>query len=192
VLGRASHVGSGVALVATFALILVACGGGESDGATSTSRALDTGQSTSTSQGTATTQADAPVPALGATSWTVADYGLPTVGTMNVWPDTEVTLSFGADGSVSGSTGCNQYSGNFEVEGPYDEFEDGVRDEEDGQTIQIVVLSVTERGCSPDHVMEQETEILSLLEGVDRWFMARGELILRSSDGFFLQADPTG
>ncbi len=70
--------------------------------------------------------------------------------------DTAVTLSFGADGGVSGSAGCNTYSGNFVVEGEHDEFEEGVRDGNDGQSIHIVVLSVTGKACSPEHVMEQE------------------------------------
>lgn len=54
--------------------------------------------------------------------------------------------------SVSGSAGCNDFSGSFTVEGVYDEFE----------------------------------------EGVDLWFIARGGLILRSADGFFLKGVPVG
>ena len=173
-------------------MALVACGGGDSDGATSTLKAPDTEQSTFTTQTTATIQLDAVAPELGETSWNVADYGLPTLGIMNVLPDTEVTLRFGTDGSVSGSSGCNDYNGTFGVDGIYDEFEEGVRDDNDGQSIHIVVASATKKACSPDHVMEQELEILTLLEGVDRWFIARNELILRSSDGFFLRAEPSG
>lgn len=181
-----------IVFVAASALALAACGGGESADVTTTLKVPGMEQSTSTSRATATTQVDAAAPELGATSWNVTDYGLSAGVLTNVWPDTEVTLRFGADGSVSGSTGCNDHSGSFEVVGSYNEFEEGVRDADDGQTIHIMVASLTEKTCSPDHVMEQEREILSLLEGVDRWFIARGELILRSADGFFLQAEPSG
>jgi hypothetical protein len=42
------------------------------------------------------------------------------------------------------------------VEGDHDEYEEGVRDGNDGQSIHIVVLSVTGKACSPEHVKEQE------------------------------------
>lgn len=190
--GGAPCLGRVLALVAASALALVACGGGESVGVTSTSRVSGGGQTTFTSQTSVTTQVATTSPELGSTRWNVSDYSLPTGAITNVWPDTEVSLIFGEDGGVSGSVGCNSYSGNFVVEGEYDEFEEGVRDENDGQSIHIVVLSVTEKACSPEHVMEQEGEILSLLQGVDRWFISRGELILRSSEGLFLKANSDG
>ena len=101
------------------------------------------------------------------------------------------TLGFGDDGIVSGSTGCNEYSAAFDVEGPYDESLEGQRDENDGQVIRFGVLTITERACTESNDMEQEAEFVDVLEKVGRWFIGRGNLILRESDGFFLtEAEP--
>jgi heat shock protein HslJ len=119
-------------------------------------------------------------------------YNLDTGGMTNLWPGTEITLRFEDDGTVSGIGGCNNYSGTFEVEGPYDEFVEGALDENDGQAIHMGPFTVTEMACtSPNNVMEQETEYLDALQKAGRWLVARGNLILRTGDGFFLiEAEP--
>lgn len=49
---------------------------------------------------------------IGGTSWTVASInGAPTP------PDARPTMVFEFDGSLSGSSGCNQYTGRFRTEG---------------------------------------------------------------------------
>ncbi len=132
------------------------------------------------------------MPELIGTSWRVVTYSIP--GSMtNPWPGTELTLRFNDDGTVSGSTGCNEYSATFEVEGPYDEFVEGQRDENDGQVIRFGALSITERACAESNYMEQEAEFVDLLEEVGRWFVGRGNLILRTADASFLiEAEPIG
>ncbi len=153
---------------------------------TATTTALDSGAGT-------VTQGDTVAPELGGTSWNVTLYESESAGGMtNLWPGSEITLHFGDDGTVSGFSGCNDYSGSFEVEGPYDEFVEGVRDPNDGQAIRMGPFTVTEKACtSPNGVMEQEMEYLDVLQSAGRWLIVRENLGLRTGDGFFLaDAEP--
>ena len=174
-------------IVAITALVLAACGGEESVNTdapsaptTATTTALDSGADSAA-------QVNTVAPDLGETSWNVTLYSLDSGAMTNLWPGTEITLRFGDDGTVSGFSGCNDYSGSFEVQGAYDEFVEGVRDENDGQAIRIGTLAVTEKACtSPSGVMDQETEYLNALQSTARWLIGRGNLLLRTDDGFFL------
>jgi putative lipoprotein len=62
----------------------------------------------------------------------------------------QTTLSIAADGTVSGSTGCNRFTGRAEVEGP---------------ALRIGALAVTSRMCL-DAPMDQERKFLAALEKV--------------------------
>ena len=103
----------------------------------------------------------------------------------NVWL-TEVTISFAADGTVSGSAGCNDYEAIWTTSGVYDEFESGVPDPNDGQDLVLDSLSWTETVCDDESIMEQESEILDLLERGRRWVLIRDNFNLRDIDGAFL------
>ncbi len=175
--------------IVVIALALAACGGGDTADDTTTTAPVAT-TATTTDSGAGTSQPGAVVPELIGTNWRVVTYSIP--GSMtNPWPGTELTLRFGDDGTVSGSTGCNEYSATFEVEGPYDEFIEGQRDENDGQAIRFGALTITERACAESTYMEQEAEFVDVLEKVGQWFIARGNLTLRESDGSFLtEAEP--
>jgi len=129
-------------------------------------------------------------PELGSTDWNVTLYSQ-VGGTMtNVWK-TEVTISFAADGTVSGSAGCNGYQATWQVSGVYNEFESGVRDPDDGQELILGPLSWTEMACEDEAIMEQETEILDLLQRGGRWVLIRGNFNLRDAEGAFLfEAEP--
>ena len=178
----------GVFIVIATAIVLAACGGEEAADVTTTPSVATT--STTTESGPNTTQPDAVAPDLIGTHWIVVMYSLPASLT-NPWPGTELTLRFGDDGTVSGSTGCNEYSAMYEVEGPYDEFVEGQRDENDGQVIQVGGLTMTERACEESNYMEQEAEFVDLVEQAGRWFIGRGNLFLRTADGSFLiEAEP--
>ncbi|HSG78049.1 MAG TPA: META domain-containing protein [Acidimicrobiia bacterium] len=183
--------------VAIFVL-LTACGGGDAE-PTSTppaqsSRPAATSEPAPTSRPATTTAPESTTapegvdaPGLAGTSWTVDDYSQGPGMITNVWK-TEVTIAFGADGTVSGSAGCNDYQARWQVSGPYDEFESGVRDPDDGQILIFEDLSWTERACEDADVMEQEAEILDLLQRAGRWVLIRGEFNLRDADGAFLFA----
>ena len=181
-------------IIVTATLVLAACGGedtADETTTTTTTTSIATTSTTTDSDG-GTTQPDAVAPELVGTSWSVVLYSL--AGSMtNPWPGTELTLRFNDDGTVSGSTGCNEYSATFEVEGPYDEFVEGQRDDNDGQVIRFGALTITERACAESSYMEQEAEFVDLLEQVGRWFVGRGDLILRTADASWLiEAEPIG
>jgi heat shock protein HslJ len=58
---------------------------------------------------------------LNDTTWSLVSYGSATTPTP-ASPDIETTLTFDADGKVSGNMGCNSFSGTFELNGDKIEF----------------------------------------------------------------------
>ena len=120
-------------------------------------------------------------PDLGDSSWLVADYRSPNLGITNVWI-VEVTIVFSADGTVSGSAGCNDYDGMWAASGPYEESGSS----SGGQGLVFESLTWTERACEDENVMTQEQEILDILQNTGRWVLLDGELNLRDSEGKFL------
>jgi heat shock protein HslJ len=82
------------------------------------------------------------------TSWTVASIaGAPTL------PEARPTLTFSADGIVSGSTGCNQFSGAYR---------------RDGGALSFGGISATLIGCDGERGL-QETAFLAALNGATSW-----------------------
>ncbi len=197
--GGSSQKGSGlvirIAFVAiAFAVFITACGGSDSEVAGTVATTAPPADAPVVTAAPATTAPSAGVeaPELAGTSWSVTNYTMESGNLTNVLGGTEVTIVFGSDGTVSGFTGCNDYTATYQVEGPYDGFEEGVRDPNDGQTISIGSITVTEKACdSPGFVMEQEGEHLANLAGAARWFISRGNLILRSEDTV-IEAAPAG
>lgn len=172
-------------MVASVALLVGACGDDDAEPASSPS---DTTPAPTAAQATApapTTAAGVEAPELAGTDWNVTLYSLGNSMT-NVWPGTQVTISFGADGTISGSGGCNEYGGTYETSGPYDEFEDGVRDPNDGQAITFALGGITERACEAQNTMDQEGEFIALFDQVGRWVIVRGNLSIRDAEGFFV------
>jgi heat shock protein HslJ len=83
---------------------------------------------------------------------------------------TELTVDLAADGTVTGSAGCNRYRATFAVDG------DALRIERGAAT--------TRKTCpSPDGVMEQEAQLLEALASVARFERAGGTLTLLQEDG---------
>jgi heat shock protein HslJ len=86
---------------------------------------------------------------LEGTAWVLAafDKNSPIEGTI-------LTIEFEGD-QVSGNTGCNLFSGSYEV---------------DGDAISFGALAWTERGCvDPEGVMEQERTYMELLGAAERF-----------------------
>jgi heat shock protein HslJ len=80
-------------------------------------------------------------------------------------PNAVPTVTF--DGElVTGFAGCNDYRGEYEVE---------------GDSMEIVGIAVTAMGC-PGPEMQTEEAYFSVFDQVDGWSIADGELVL-SSDG---------
>jgi len=95
---------------------------------------------------------------LGNTSWTVT-----SIGGQATLPEARPTMTFAAGGTVSGSGGCNQYSGSFRT---------------DGDRIAFGQVSSTLMGCEGQRGL-QEAAFLSAVQGAATWRLADdGNLVL--------------
>ena len=83
--------------------------------------------------------------------------------------DTDLTATFGADGSLTGSAGCNNYNATYTS---------------DKGTIEITEPAATRKFCSePEGVMEQEHAYLSVLPTAVGYHVDGTVLELLSADG---------
>lgn len=181
------------------ALMLVSCGGGSSEEPQATEPQTEptTTAPAAVSPTTTETSGDqGESPDLESTSWTVTHYASESLNSItNVWADTEITIRFGNDGSVSGNAGCNDFEGSYQVSGSY-VAEPGF-DEESGQAIEIANLSWTEIACDSENLMEQEVEFLDVLPRAEYWFIGQGfetdtSLLIRSvENGLLVEAIPS-
>ena len=88
--------------------------------------------------------------ALADSEWDVTNYNNGRDAVVGLIADTEISASFGADGSLSGNAGCNQYVGTYTT---------------NGNAIQISELGTTFRLCTePEGVMQQEQDYLLALQ----------------------------
>jgi heat shock protein HslJ len=86
-----------------------------------------------------------------------------------VLPGSQVTAEFGLDGTLSGTGGCNRYSGGYKL---------------DGAQIKIGPLASTMMACmEPAGLMEQEGAYLKALEGAASYRLVEGKLELLDSAG---------
>jgi heat shock protein HslJ len=98
-----------------------------------------------------------PAAGLPGTSWALAAIGDTPVG------DVVPTLAFGADGTASGSGGCNTYNGTYAI---------------DGATISFGPLISTKMACE-GAANTTEQAYLNALQGASSWTIdADGRLIL--------------
>lgn len=82
---------------------------------------------------------------------------------------TEITATFGEDGHVAGSAGCNRYGGTWFV---------------DEAALTVGPLATTRRICpGPDGLMEQEAAFLAAMGRVATWRIDGEQLELRAADG---------
>jgi heat shock protein HslJ len=99
---------------------------------------------------------------LAGTNWTVIGYNNGRGGVVSTIIGTELTATFGADGNVTGSAGCNNYSAGYEV---------------DGNAITIGLPIATMMACDqPEGIMEQEQEFLTAL-GTVATYQIRGDFM---------------
>jgi len=113
------------------------------------------------------TASPSPAPVSGApidlpgTTWRLVSLG-------GVRPAGQIpTLELGADGSATGSTGCNNFSGRYSV---------------DGATLVFSPLATTKRGCEPA-IASQETAFVAAMTVVTGWTIG--------GDGRLVLAGPT-
>jgi heat shock protein HslJ len=103
------------------------------------------------------------------TKWFLSSYGEQT-NLKAIIDGTEITATFNnADGNISGSAGCNTYFAGYETK---------------GNELSISEIGCTEMYCiSPEGVMEQEQEFLSLLGNAQTFEVDDTTLTIVCSDG---------
>jgi heat shock protein HslJ len=106
---------------------------------------------------------------LAGTSWQVIGYNNGKQAVTSVVAGTEMYIDFGKDGSITGGSGCNTYSGPYTVT---------------GNQIQIGPLASTMMACGdPPGIMEQEQQYLAALGTAATYQIEGNVLELRTSDG---------
>lgn len=107
---------------------------------------------------------------LAGTSWNVTNYNNGKEAVVGLIADTTITLVFGDGGQVSGSSGCNSFSGSYTSDG--------------AGSIQIGQLASTMMACvEPEGVMDQEAQFLAALPLATTYSVEGNVLDLRSADG---------
>ena len=107
---------------------------------------------------------------LAGTSWVLKSYAGPDGGVATASADGEVaTLTFAADGSFAGSTGCNRLAGTYV---------------QDGASLTIAPGPMTLRAC-PGGLADQEAAIVTALPQVAT-FTSDADLVLQDSAGVAL------
>ena len=87
-------------------------------------------------------------------------------------PGTEVTATFAADGTLTGSAGCNTYRATYTAE---------------RGTIEISQPVATRKACAePDGVMEQEQAYLSALPSAAQYTVEGSTLSLLTAEGTYV------
>jgi putative lipoprotein len=97
-------------------------------------------------------------------AWVVED-----INRGGVMDNSRLTLTFGADGRVSGSGGCNSFSGTYSA---------------DGSSVTLGPLAMTRRACLGEALNAQETRYTQALTGTLHWaILADGALELTGEGG---------
>jgi heat shock protein HslJ len=106
---------------------------------------------------------------LEGTTWVLASYGDPS-DPQAVLEGSEITAEFdSAEGTVSGSAGCNHYFGSYEV---------------DGEAITFGLLGSTLMAClEPEGIMQQEQAYLAALASAATYRIEGNKLELIDADG---------
>jgi heat shock protein HslJ len=106
---------------------------------------------------------------LTSSRWILDSYSTPSGGFQRPLSGTEITARFGADGSLSGSAGCNSYNGTFTA---YD------------QKLRINRLTASQALCqTPGGIMDQEGTFLSLMQQAATMTISAGQLTVFDSSG---------
>ena len=103
------------------------------------------------------------------TAWRVTGYNSGKQAVTSVLGGTALTMAFSADGKVSGSAGCNNYTGTYAS---------------NGSTLAFGPAATTRKMCAePARIMEQEQQFLKALESVATTRQEGDRLELRTADG---------
>ncbi|RKX46103.1 MAG: hypothetical protein DRP64_03730 [Verrucomicrobia bacterium] len=93
-------------------------------------------------------------------------------GVVSILAGTEIIAKFDASGTLSGSGGCNNYTGGYELE---------------GERLRVGALGQTRKMCArPEGIMEQESNYFQALEHAAKYRIDGKMLELRSEKGSLL------
>jgi heat shock protein HslJ len=107
--------------------------------------------------------------------WTVTAFNNGNDAVVSVALGSTITMSFDADGQVSGNGGCNQYNGGYSV---------------DGSNISIGPLQSTMMACPDEALSQQEAQFLAALDLAKTWSLTGPQLEIRG-DGDQILVDAT-
>jgi uncharacterized lipoprotein YbaY len=103
------------------------------------------------------------------TNWTATGVNNGQAAVVSLVAETEITASFGVDGKLTGSAGCNTYTADYQTE---------------GNTITIGPAAATRKACpQPEGVMMQEAQYLAALETAATYQLRGDKLELRTAAG---------
>src|SRR3954447_24665577 len=105
---------------------------------------------------------------LSGPDWQVLSVNNGRGAVVTVLPETQLDATFGENGIVSGSTGCNNYRALYSVAGP---------------AIAIGTLISTRRACQSEAAGAQEQAFLAALSASSRYEVGGGRLTLRNDEG---------
>lgn len=106
---------------------------------------------------------------LNETIWHLQDFSDGEGSVLSVLENTEITAYFNVEGIISGFAGCNNYSGNYQV---------------DGEQIQIELGPLTMMFCDqPEGVMDQEEAYLKALDSVTSFQIIADKLMMKDPAG---------
>jgi heat shock protein HslJ len=108
-----------------------------------------------------------PTPELVGPEWQLTGYNNGRGGVQSILAGTQPTAMFGSDGQITGSGGCNTFSG------PY---------QSTATTLTIGPLASTFKACDQP-VMDQETAYLNALQQTSSYRFDNGRLILVNAGG---------
>jgi len=100
-------------------------------------------------------------------SWDVTGYNNGKQATVSPVADSKLTAIFTAD-QVSGSAGCNTYSGGYTI---------------DGTTVKIGPLASTQKACADQAVSDQEQQFLAALQASTTYSQSGNTLTLKVAGG---------
>jgi heat shock protein HslJ len=110
-----------------------------------------------------------PALVLGGSRWIATMINNGRGGVASLVEGSVATAEFGTDGRVSGSGGCNRYSGEYTLE---------------GDDLAIGPLAATRMAClEPEGIGEQEAAYFAALARVASWSFQEERLQLRAADG---------
>jgi heat shock protein HslJ len=108
-----------------------------------------------------------PTPQLVGPNWQLLMYNNGRQAVQSILEGTQPTATFGSDGHMSGSGGCNTFNGPYQTS---------------GRTIAMGPFATTRMAC-PQPVMDQEFAYLKALENATRYEFVDGRLEMRDDSG---------